>query len=648
MEINRQLAAIMFTDIVGYTALMGEDEDRAFKLLRQNREMQQPLIKQFNGNLIKETGDGILASFSTVTDAVFCAIAIQQSCNEIPDLKLRIGIHLGEVLFESNDVFGDGVNIASRIEALAPVASIWISEPVYNNISNKKDIKTKFVQTVQLKNVKELIRIYEVITNNTDTTERIANTHVKKSTHKTVTEKSIAVLPFVNMSNDPEQEYFSDGIAEEIINSLVHLQDLKVAGRLSSFRFKGDKVDLRDVGNQLGVRTVLEGSVRKHGNKVRITAQLVNVNDGYYLWSERYDRDMNDIFAIQDEIALSITEKLKVTLRGNDRDIITKNYTQNTHAYQLFLQGRFHTNRRGASILTGIQLFQAAIEEDPNFALAYSGLADALTLSANYGLVPPTQVMPKAKHLAEKALMLAPDLPEPHCSLGYYYTSFEWNWAEAKKNFNRAIELNPRNAQAHSWYGWNYLAWVEGNFSEAEKHGQIAIKEEPLSAIAYATYAIILNASGKSKEALELCNSGLDLDGNSFLCHLNRAHSCLLLQQYDQAIISFETALKLSKRHHFAVNGLIWTYCMAGDLDKAQHLMDELKERSVNEYIGNSFTGLSAGYMGNVDLALEFFEKAFTQKEAVLISFKHQHWVPYVLKQDIRFIELLKKISFPE
>jgi TolB-like protein/Tfp pilus assembly protein PilF len=646
MQPNRQLAAIMFTDIVGYTALMGDDEDKAFKLLRQNREMQQPLIKQFNGNLIKETGDGILASFSTVTDAVFCAIAIQQSCNEILHLQLRIGIHLGEVLFQSNDVFGDGVNIASRIEALAPVASIWISEPVYNNISNKKDIRTKFVQTVQLKNVKEMVRIYEVIT---DASERESkDTHVKKNTHKTVSEKSIAVLPFVNMSNDPEQEYFSDGIAEEIINSLVHLQDLKVAGRLSSFRFKGNKVDLRDVGNQLGVRTVLEGSVRKHGNKVRITAQLVNVNDGYYLWSERYDRDMDDIFAIQDEIALSITEKLKVTLRGNDRDIITKSYTQNTHAYQLFLQGRFHINRRGASILTGIQLFQKAIEEDPDFALAYSGLADALTLSANYGLVPPTQVMPKAKQLAEKALMLAPDLPEPHCSLGYYYTSFEWNWEEAKKNFYRAIELNPRYSQAHSWYGWNYLSWVEGNFSEAEIHGKLAIKEEPLSAIAYATYSLILHASGKFQESLELCNTGIELDANSFLCHLNRANCYMLLEQYDKAISSYETAIKISRRHHFAVNGLIWTYCMAGDLGKAQQLMDELKERSSKEYIGSTFTGLSAGYMGNVELAFEFLEKAFAQKEALLLSLKHQHWVPEILKEDARFINLLERINYPK
>src|SRR6266498_4334727 len=226
MPQSRQLAAIMFTDIVGYTALMGEDEQKAFELLRKNRQLQKPIIEKFNGTWIKEIGDGVLASFHTVTDAVLCATEIQKKCAAIDDLKLRIGIHLGDVVFENNDVFGDGVNIASRLQALAPIGGIWISESVYKNVANKKDIKTKFVREEILKNVKEAVRIYEVITGNTGTA-------------KTTPEKSVAVLPFVNMSNDPEQEYFSDGMAEEILNSLSNLKDLKVARRTSSFQFKG-------------------------------------------------------------------------------------------------------------------------------------------------------------------------------------------------------------------------------------------------------------------------------------------------------------------------------------------------------------------------------------------------------------------------
>ncbi|MFN2439388.1 MAG: adenylate/guanylate cyclase domain-containing protein [Chitinophagaceae bacterium] len=272
MPQSRQLAAIMFTDIVGYTALMGDDEQKAFELLNKNRQLQKPLIEQYGGKWIKELGDGVLASFSTVTDAVQCAISIQQFCTNIPDLKLRIGIHLGEVVFENNDVFGDGVNIASRLQALAPIGGIWVSEAIYNTIANKKNIETKFVQEEILKNVKEPIRIYEVIINNS-TTEPTNLTPKEKLPGKIVSEKSIAVLPFVNMSNDPEQEYFSDGMAEEILNSLSHLKELKVASRTSSFQFKGKNIDLREVGYKLGVSTVLEG---RFGNKGTVYALLLN------------------------------------------------------------------------------------------------------------------------------------------------------------------------------------------------------------------------------------------------------------------------------------------------------------------------------------------------------------------------------------
>ncbi len=225
MSPSRQLAAIMFTDIVGYTALMGEDEQKAFALLHKNRQIQQPLIKQFNGVWIKEIGDGVLASFSTVTDAVFCATEIQKKCAAIDDLKLRIGIHLGEVIFEDNDVFGDGVNIASRLQALAPIGGIWISESVYNNVANKKEIQTKFIRAEILKNVKESVRIYEVITHNNEQDQPVFSIDTKS---KNKLEKSIAVLPFVDMSSDPEQEFFSDGLTEEIITDLSRLEKLLV------------------------------------------------------------------------------------------------------------------------------------------------------------------------------------------------------------------------------------------------------------------------------------------------------------------------------------------------------------------------------------------------------------------------------------
>src|SRR6266487_3056976 len=278
MSSSRQLAAIMFTDIVGYTALMGEDEQKAFELLRKNRQLQKSIIEKFNGTWIKELGDCVLASFHTVTDAVLCASAIQQSCMHTPDLKLRIGIHQGEVVFEDNDVFGDGVNIASRLQALAPIGGIWISESIYNNIANKKDIKTKFVRAEILKNVKEPIRVYEVITNDNEQDQLSFSISAKS---KILLEKSIAVLPFVDMSSAHDQEYLGDGLAEELINVLSQLQELKVIGRTSSFSFKETKTDLKAIGKTLNANTILEGSIQKSGNRIRITTQLINAEDGY-------------------------------------------------------------------------------------------------------------------------------------------------------------------------------------------------------------------------------------------------------------------------------------------------------------------------------------------------------------------------------
>lgn len=646
MPSSRQLAAIMFTDIVGYTALMGEDEERAFELLRKNRELQKPLVEQYHGKWIKEIGDGVLASFPAATDAVSCACSILTGSREVKGLQLRIGIHLGEVVFENGDVYGDGVNIASRLQALAPINRIWISEAVHKNITNKKDISSHFIKTEILKNVKEPFSVYEVGGPVAQTT--YGGFTNNKEASKTHPQKSIAVLPFVNMSNDPEQEYFSDGLAEEILNSLANIQSLKVAGRTSSFQYKGKNIDLREIGQKLNVGAVLEGSVRKQSNKLRITAQLINVEDGYHLWSERYDRELDDIFAIQDEITLAITEKLKITLLDDDRGKLVKNYTQNAEAYELYLKGRFCLNRRGTSILTSMQLFQKAMELDPGFALPYVGFADANVLLANYGMASPKTVLPRAKEAAEKALALNPALCEPYCSLAFYFTCLEWNWKAAKQNFLTSIELNPYYADAHYKYAWNYLCWVEGRFDEAQKHGEMAIKLDPLSSVCYGIYSLVLHTSGQYTEALAVNKMGLELDPYSFICHMNNGNIYMAMQQYEEAIASFKSAMAISNRHPFAVNGLIWTYCILGKREEAQALMDELRQRSAKEYIASTFTGISAAYLGNIDEALQYLEKAYHDRDPIILTLKYESWVPATLKENPRFKQLLTRIGFPE
>ena len=649
MPMSRQLAAIMFTDIVGYTALMGEDEQKAFELLRKNRKVQQPIIERYNGKWIKELGDGVLASFQTVTDAVFCAGAIQQACIAVQGLQLRIGIHLGDVVFENQDVFGDGVNIASRLQALAPVGGIWVSESVHKNISNKKGISSCFVKEEILKNVKEAMRIYEVSIEDQEWLNPVVS-NVSPEPAKSISEKSIAVLPFVNMSNDPEQDYFSDGIAEEILNSLAHLKELKikVAGRTSSFQFKGKNIDLREIGEKLSVRNVLEGSVRKQGNRIRITAQLINVEDGFHLWSEKYDREMDDIFAIQDEIALAITEKLKVTLLEKDREIITKTHTQNSKAYELYLKGRFNINRRGRFILSGMQYFQEAMSIDPDFAPAFAGYADSCALAGFYNFFRPKDIMPKAKQAAYNAIRIDSSLCEPYTSLGFYYAFHEWNFAESENNFRKAIDLNMAYSTGHFWYAMLYISWIKGDFEESKKEGWIAIQLEPFSAIAHAMQTVNYYVAREYNEAVRIGKIAIDLDANSYLVYKMTALAYIGMQKIPEAIEMIKKTLRISNRYQWSVFDLIWAYSHINDRKAMKILIDELDARAEKEYISPFNRGLAAAWSGDLDLAFKFIEKSYEDHEPMLLTIKTWPNVPDNIKNDPRCQELIKRIGFPE
>ncbi|HEY2348122.1 MAG TPA: adenylate/guanylate cyclase domain-containing protein [Puia sp.] len=658
MSQHRQLSAIMFTDIEGYTAIMQKSEQNAVAIRNRHREIIQKEHEQFNGRIIQFYGDGTLSTFTSIVEAVQCALSMQQKFLQKPKVPVRMGLHIGDIIFNEEHIFGDGVNLTSRVESLGVAGSILISDKANEELHNHPELKTISVGTYQFKNINRLVEVFALnheelvkptpqsLSGKTEE-KKEQESSAKPAKAKDIPFKSIAVLPFVNMSNDAEQEYFSDGIAEEIINSLTHLKDLRVAGRTSSFQFKGKNIELHELGEKLNVRTVLAGSVRKQGNWLRITAQLVNVEDGYHLWSEKYDRKMDDVFAIQDDIAMAITKKLKLTLLKNDRALMTKSYTQNTEAYELYLKGRFYMTRRGASILTALQYFEKAIELDPEFALAHNGYADVNLIIAVYSISAPKQAMARAKQSAEKALKLDPSLCEPYCTLGYYYTCYERNWPVAKKNFLKSIEVNPRFAEGHVRYGWNYLATVEGQFDEAEKQGEMAIRLEPLSAYCHASYALILHCAGKFKEALAICKIGIELDAHSFLCYATAGCIHMALGQYDEAISCFEISLTLSNRHSFTVHPFIWIYCITGGFDKARSLMNELKERSKSEYLSYVLTALSAAYLKDLDAAFDYLEKAFEDRDPSLILLKYEPWVPEELKADPRFQKILDRIGFP-
>jgi adenylate cyclase len=633
MSQNRQLAAIMFTDIVGYTRLMGNDEHKAFEMLGRNRTIQVPLIEKYGGRLIKELGDGMLASFTTVSDAVTAAIEIQNACNQQEDFSLRIGIHQGEIIFDNNDVFGDAVNIAARIQSAAPAGGILVSETVHLNVVNKASIQTEFFREDTLKNVSQPMKLYRVIMDMI-----IKTPEAPVTTYNPSSLKSIAVLPFVNMSNDPDQDFFSDGISEEILNSLTQVKQLKVAGRTSSFQFKGQNVDLREVGSKLNVTNVLEGSVRKHANRLRITAQLINVKDGYHLWSERFDRDIDDIFAIQEEIAMAITDKLKITLLDEEKQLVKKCCTHNSDAYQLYLKGRFYLSRRAKWVLRAIEFFGQAIKIDPSFAAAYAGLADAYFISSFYSLYPGVAVMKKGKEAADRSIQLDLTLPEPYSSLGYYYTALVRDPEKGKQNFEKALALNPAYTFARYTMALLYYTWTTGEVDKGIGHCKLALEQEPLSANIYSVYSLILIAAGKYQEALENANISVDLDENTFLGHRCITIATRKLGQLDQGLVSAQSLVTYSRRHPHAVLDLLEAYTALGDRINALKLYQELRTRADSEFINSACLGIAAADCNELDQAFEYFQKAGEERDPMLITLPYAGYECYeVLTKDQRF-----------
>jgi TolB-like protein/class 3 adenylate cyclase len=649
MPQSRKLAAIMFTDIEGYTAIMQQNELKALMLRDRHRLIIENEHRNFNGKVIQFYGDGTLSIFTSVVQAVHCAVTMQQFFCSMPYVPVRIGLHLGDIMMNEGDVMGDGVNVASRIESMGVAGSVLISDKVKIELQNHPEFKTLSMGFYQFKNIGHEIEVFaldhEGLVKPVPNSLKGKTEEKKGSASSAFPKKSVAVLPFVNMSNDPEQEYFSDGIAEEILNSLAHLNDLKVAGRTSSFQFKGKNIDLREVGQKLGVTTVLEGSVRKQNNRLRVTVQLINVEDGFHLWSERYDREMDDIFAIQDEVALAITQKLKITLLDTEKAIITKNPTENKEAYDLYLKGKFYWNRRGPGLKKGLEYFLKAAQLDPEFSLAHAGIADTYALFAFYSVMPPHQVIPKAKEAAEKAIRSDPARVEPYALLAFITTFYDWNWAEAEKQFQKALSINPGYAPTHYWYS-NYLSWVPRDYFNSTEEAFKAIELEPLISHSHNTLSSVYVCSGKYDEALTAGQTAVEIDANSFLSYSGLCMALHGLGKYEEAIETIKLAVDISGRHQYPFLQMCWIYAAMDSIPEVQKILDELISRSETEYISGVTLAVAAYYSKNYDEAVQYFEQAFEERASLLPSTNVYPFFGF-LKTDPRFQGFIERMNYP-
>jgi serine/threonine-protein kinase len=442
-------------------------------------------------------------------------------------------------------------------------------------------------------------------------------------------EKSIAVLPFANMSPDPENEFFADGITEEILSALSQIPELHVAGRTSAFSFRGKNQDLRAIGEQLNVRTVLEGSVRRSGRRVRITAQLVDVTDGYHLWSERYDREIEDVFAVQDEIAFAIATKMKTTLRrGAAR---AQRATDDIEAYEAYLKGRALLYRRGAAMKQGLVLMEKALALDPKYGLAWAGMADTYSMLGYYGQLTPEEARGKASEAAAQAVRFAPDLAEAHVARGLVCLLYEWDWAGAEQSFKRALELNPGYVQGAAWYHLFYQGLVCGRWDEAvrglhnmEERDQLSGYAAAVLSIAYYYvspdgFAPFAPGAMAGARALQWAEKALARDPDAFLSVWTRQLAYQALADWPNAFESASTALAMPGRLTLSLVVLGVSLAASGDVRGARSVYDEMRSRAVREHIHPSHLATMAAVLGESEAAIGYLREAARRHDSFLI-----------------------------
>ena len=428
--------------------------------------------------------------------------------------------------------------------------------------------------------------------------------------------KSIAVLPFVNLSADPENEYFTDGITEDIINALTKVEELRVASRTSAFAFKRREQDIRKTGEQLNVDTVLEGSVRKAGNRLRITAQLVTVSDGYHLWSERFDREVQDVFAIQDEIARAIVEALKIKLVGPKDITLAKRQTDNLEAYNLYLKGRYFWYQRGEGLTKALDCFMQATERDPGYAQAYVGRADCYNLLGFYNALAPAEAFPGAKSAAKRALELDAMLAEAHTSLAYARMLYDWEWDAAEKGFKRALELNPGYANTHHWYSEFLMAM--GRSDEAIGEAKRAQELDPLGLIISTLLGMALYYARQYDQAIDEFRKVMDMDATVIATNLWLGLAYLQKQSYGDAVRVLERGCALPGARPYMVGFLGLAYGLSGRRDEAVTLLRDLEELSKAAYVSSFAMALVSLGLGHKDEALGLLERAFEERASSL------------------------------
>jgi TolB-like protein/class 3 adenylate cyclase/Tfp pilus assembly protein PilF len=673
---ERRLATIVAADIFGYSRLMDADEEGTYSALRAARtEVIDPKIEEHKGRIVKHTGDGFLAEFPTVLAAVQFALAMQEEIGalvkDIPEdrrIRFRIGINLGDIIVDDDgDIFGDGVNVAAGLESLGIPGGICISEPVYKSVHKRLDIDFDDLGDQSVKNISTPVHAYDVrwegeagtphdrVVKPISKRRRVAviagalvlacalgfiavdklglGTNAAPGINEAKIEKSIAVLPFVNTSNDTSNEYFSDGLAEELLNLLAKMPELRVAARTSSFSYKGRDVRIAQIGEELNVSHVLEGSVRKAGNQLRITVQLIQAEDGYNLWSERYDRRLDDIFAIQDEIASEVVAQLKIRLLNG---VPTVKETD-PEAYALYLQAR-HLSRQDTPLAyeQSISLYQQALEVDPDYAASWDGLATIYYNQAGSGLRPVDEGYRLAREAANRALAIDRAHAPAHASLGWIARDYDGDLAAAARHFERALELDPANTAILSAAA--RLAISLGRLDEAISVLENVVDRDPVNAVGHHSLSLTYRWAGRLDEAIASGHTALSLSpgriGTKYLVGV-----ALLLRGAPEAALA---AIAQESLEPWRLTGLVMVYHALGQASESDLALAELIDKYEQGRAYNIAYVLA--FRGEVDRTFEWLDKAVQHKDPGLSQIHSQNLFSNI-HDDPRWLPFLESIG---
>ena len=688
----------MFTDMVGYSALAQRDDDLALELLEEHRRLLREIFPRFHGIEVKTIGDGFLVEFHSALDAAQCAIEIQRALSKRNSdtpverrIAIKIGVHIGDVVHRDHDVYGDGVNIAARIEPLAGPGGICVSVDVERQIRNKLDADFEKLAPTELKNISMPMDLFRIIPpwekrasslpqtepESTGATRKYLWTAVAlvfllmigvgwwwaERPHGTPTSeaenrrpsaaaagiptKSIAVLPFENLSRDPDNAFFTEGVQDEILTRLAKVADLKVIARTSTRKFKSAPENLPDIAQQLGVANILEGSVQKSGDQVRVNVQLINALTSAHIWAEIYDRKLTDIFAVESDIAKAIATALQAKLTGAEKAMIAAQPTNDTTAYELYHKGRsLWEKRSGDNLAKAIAFYEQAIARDPKYALAYAGLANSYVLLPLYFSVPQRDAMAKAREAALKALQIDPNLAEAHNALGKVLNFDDLDLAGAEREFQRAIELQPNNATAHQWYGNGPLDSL-GRFDQAIAETKRAVELDPLSPIINTDRAFSLYYARRYDEAMAQANKTVELDPGFFYSHQILGMVLQAKGDLPGAIAEFEKARQLSGDPlHLALLAMAKT--KMGDKNIAEQALAELDKVNPDRQGLPYDRALVYLAIGNKEQALHWLEQSYADRDGANLSWIDVEPILDSLHGDPRFEALVQKIIAPK